>query len=170
MTPLPVPVALVPLPGPHHVAPVIPVHPDGRLHGYVNELREDTMRHEGQLSKHDTLLKVIDTRTALKPVPIFKIIGIAITVSMAAATGLWAMADSFSDRPTNQAVDRSFNSHEQNGHRDVTQKFSEIKIEQAEQRILLKVVKEKLTDQDRKLDDLLERTPPLEKTPKRRGR
>lgn len=122
--------------------------------------KESVMQHEGEINNPAVQIKAIDDKPVVFKSPqTLRIISIVFAVTVASVGALWALSNLISSRPTDQEVDQRIGIHDGNGHRDVGDSINEIRVEQAQQKVLLEWVKETQIRQGKKLDALLERVP-----------
>lgn len=104
-------------------------------------------------------LEAVEKKIEPKPPSVYKIIGITISVVMAGAGALWALANNLRDRPTIEQIDKVFDRHDRNGHADMQADMQYVQVEQGIQRTIMKDVQLEQKTQGAKLDTLIQRTP-----------
>lgn len=112
----------------------------------------------------------IDKRTAPKPVSVGKIVGITLTVVIAGAGALWALANNLRDRPTMDQIHEVMDTHKENGHKETRSDIRAIQVTQGQQKAAIDAISAEQQGQGRKLDSILERLPEPRKPRKRKNR
>lgn len=144
----------------------------------VAELKEAAVEHRVRLQNGsnvfqgwDDRISKVEDRTTPKPISAFKVVGITLSVALAAAGALWALAMMIRDRPTvdqlEKVMEHRQDSHEEAGHKAMRENVGAIQQEQGAQRVLIEGVKTEQGSQDKKLDVLIQRVP--ENPPPRRA-
>ena len=150
----------------------------------VAELKEAAVEHRVRLQNGSSVfgdyserIAKVEERTTPKPVSAVKIIGITLSVALACAGALWALAMMIRDRPTVEQLDSVMESqeeaHEEAGHKAMREDVGHIQQEQGAQRVLIESVQTEQRSADKKLDVLIERIPAPPKPrskPRRRPR
>jgi hypothetical protein len=145
------------------------------------EMREAVVEHRTRLQNgvkvfadQKDRLETIEKKIEPKPPSVYRIIGITISVVMAGAGSLWALANNLRDRPTVDQIDKVFESHDKNGHSDMKADVRAVQVEVSAQRIIMDDLHLEQKIQGAKIDTLIQRTPepakPAVRKPPRRRR
>lgn len=129
------------------------------------DIREAVVEHRTRLQNgvkvfadQKDRLETVEKKIEPKPPSVYKIIGITLTVVLAGAGALWALANMLRDRPTIDQIDRVIDSHDISGHEGMKNDVRSVQVEQGQQRILIEDVQMEQKSQGKKLDTLLNRT------------
>lgn len=144
------------------------------LHREVIALREAVAEHRVRLEngshvfqkyddrfhRNDERVKEIEDKIAPKPPSVYKIVGITLSVVLAGAGALWALANMLRDRPTVEQIEKIIHKHDEVGHKSVREDVREIQKEQGAQRVIIEGVKSEQQAANVKLDQILEHAVP----------
>lgn len=75
-----------------------------------------------------------------RPVSVARVVGLTVTMVLAAGAALWALSAMIADRPRIEQVREVISDHASNGHPSLTEDIAGIKQEQAVQRVKLESI------------------------------
>lgn len=116
---------------------------------------------------HRYRLETLEERTKPKGVPWLKLLLASAGFFVTCAGALWFLSVQLSDRPTTQQLEKTFDQHEDAGHREFRKELTVVRENLVEQRVLINEVKQvqnqaRATQKsiDSKLDRLLRTSRP----------
>jgi len=141
-----------------------------RIEKELGALKEATVEHRVRLENGSKVFATVSERigkveqlVAPKPVSIYKVVGVTLSLVIAGAGALWGLAQTIRDRPTIEQIGQMFDQHdaqhEAAGHQDMKADIQHIQVTQG---ALIKDVGAVAKSQEKveeKVDTLLERIP-----------
>lgn len=138
----------------------------GNIESRQSEIGEAVVEHKTRLqngvnvfSDQKKRIENIEKKIEPKPPSVYKIIGITISLMVAGAGSLWALANMLRDRPTVEQIDKVIDHHDSSGHNGMKSDIRAVQVEQGAQRTMIEAVQLEQSSQGDKLDTLIQRTP-----------